>query len=440
MNGQDKPHLQGWAQVENPTDEDWSNVRVSLVSGRPVSFRMNLYEPLYVERPWVELPLFGNLRPRTHDSGGPGGLPGFPPVSKDEKLFHPEEDFSKDKGGGGRSAVRDEYKSTVGIVVKAEKMGDFFQYTLDQPMSVPRHKSALLPIINTAVEGSRVSIYNEKQHAIHPMLGLKLKNTTGLHLMQGPVTVYDEGGYAGDALIKDVQPNEERLLSYAVDLGMEVIAEGPKDEQQLVSLKIIRGTLQRSIKLRHSRTYLVRNRTGQERTLLVEHPTHGAGYELLTKDVAAEKLRDGYRFEVKVKQDGVKLHVAEEKSVREDVVLTNIDDQTIAIVLQSPAASKELKAALQKAVELKGKWTATERQIGDVERKLDAAMKDQARARENLKVIPQTDPAYRKVLDRLLALEEEIDRQRGQREKLQTTAAQQREEYERYLTELTVKE
>jgi hypothetical protein len=34
--------LQGWAIVENQTDNDWNNVQLSLVSGRPISFIQNL--------------------------------------------------------------------------------------------------------------------------------------------------------------------------------------------------------------------------------------------------------------------------------------------------------------------------------------------------------------------------------------------------------------
>ncbi|MCE7975041.1 MAG: hypothetical protein DYG92_12085, partial [Leptolyngbya sp. PLA1] len=48
--------LQGWAIVENTTDEDWRDVTLSLVSGRPVSFRMDLYEPLYMDRPLLPVP------------------------------------------------------------------------------------------------------------------------------------------------------------------------------------------------------------------------------------------------------------------------------------------------------------------------------------------------------------------------------------------------
>jgi hypothetical protein len=68
------------------------------------------------------------------------------------------------------------------------------------------------------VEGDRVSIYNERTQAKFPLLGLKFKNTSGMHLMQGPITVFEGSTYAGDARILDLQPNEERLLSYAIDL------------------------------------------------------------------------------------------------------------------------------------------------------------------------------------------------------------------------------
>src|SRR4029079_10113303 len=58
-----KPFLQGWAVVENPSDEDWRDVRMVLVSGRPISFQMDLYQPLYVQRPVVVPELFQGLRP-----------------------------------------------------------------------------------------------------------------------------------------------------------------------------------------------------------------------------------------------------------------------------------------------------------------------------------------------------------------------------------------
>ena len=61
--------LQGWAIVENETESDWSNVALSLVSGRPISFIMDLYQPLYAQRPTVVPELFAGLRPQVYDAG-----------------------------------------------------------------------------------------------------------------------------------------------------------------------------------------------------------------------------------------------------------------------------------------------------------------------------------------------------------------------------------
>src|SRR5262249_42707487 len=69
MAEKEKPYLQGWAMVENPTDEDWSGVKMALISGRPISFKMDLYNPLYVDRPVVEPELFASLRPVTYRGG-----------------------------------------------------------------------------------------------------------------------------------------------------------------------------------------------------------------------------------------------------------------------------------------------------------------------------------------------------------------------------------
>ena len=63
--GEDKkPFLQGWAVVENPSEEDWNEVQLALVSGRPISFTMDLYQPTYIPRPQAHLELFSSLGPR----------------------------------------------------------------------------------------------------------------------------------------------------------------------------------------------------------------------------------------------------------------------------------------------------------------------------------------------------------------------------------------
>ena len=66
LSEKEKPFLQGWAIVENTSEDDWSGVNLTLVSGRPISFTMDLYEPLYITRPEVQLELYSSLRPQVY--------------------------------------------------------------------------------------------------------------------------------------------------------------------------------------------------------------------------------------------------------------------------------------------------------------------------------------------------------------------------------------
>src|SRR5262249_51327399 len=77
-----------------------------------------------------------------------------------------------------RSIAGLNFKEGVNSVATAEGAADAYQYLIDQKVSLPRQKSAMLPIINDDVEGTRVSIFNETVHAKHPLLGLRLKNTS----------------------------------------------------------------------------------------------------------------------------------------------------------------------------------------------------------------------------------------------------------------------
>ena len=130
----------------------------------------------------------------------------------------------------------------------------------------------MLPIVNQPVEGARVSIYNEAVQAKFPLLGLRFKNTTGQNLMQGPVTVYEGGTYAGDARIMDLQPNEERLLGFAIDQGTEVKCEIKRQPEQLIAVKVVKGVMQVTHKLRETKKYIIKNRSPQDRDLIIEHP------------------------------------------------------------------------------------------------------------------------------------------------------------------------
>ncbi|MGH9830960.1 MAG: hypothetical protein ACREDR_47755, partial [Blastocatellia bacterium] len=62
----EKPFIQGWAVVDNTQDEDWNDVTLSLVAGKPVSFIQDLQQPRYKRRPVVGVPEDFSPTPQLH--------------------------------------------------------------------------------------------------------------------------------------------------------------------------------------------------------------------------------------------------------------------------------------------------------------------------------------------------------------------------------------
>jgi hypothetical protein len=321
---------------------------------------------------------------------------------------------------------------------RAEKLGENFQYAIKEPVNLPRQKSALLPIVQADVVATRVSMYNAAVHAKYPLHGLRLKNTTGVHLMQGPVTVYEGGAYVGDARITDLQPNEDRLLTYAVDLGTDVESKTKNPASRLTKVSVKKGIVHTTTKQREERTYRAVNRNTDGRTLLVEHP-YRPEFHLATDLKPAERTRDLFRFELKLPagQAG-ELEVVEERDLQQSVQFANVDDQQIRVFLQQPVLSAAVRRALEQAQALREKVAAAQRELGQVSRALAQIEQDQGRLRANLKEMPPTAAAYKRYLEKFDQQETEIEKLQAKREAVQAQEYQHRQAYDNYLMALDV--
>jgi hypothetical protein len=477
-----KPFLQGWAVVDNPTDDDWNSVGMALISGRPISFQMDLYQPLYVPRPMVELELFQSLRPVAYSGGvgrpveekaatamgagfggpGSGGRRGFGggaaggmagpggPAADAFGMSMDKADVNgveaQNRARYARSLAADMEKRMnlqqgVQSAATASQLGDFFQYVINTPVNLPRQKSALLPIVNKEIEARRLSIYNPGVHPKFPMLGLKLTNTSGLHLMQGPITVFEGSVYAGDARVNDLPPNDDRLISYAVDLGTEVEVKSHRAPDRLTAVAARHGVIIQTNKIREEKTYTATNRTGQERTLWIEHP-YRAQFTLVSTEKPIERTSDNYRFEVKLPakaKESISQTVIEEQEVSTSIAINNSDDGTIRFFMNNAITSPQVKAALQKALEFKTKLNSTRQELNNVNEQLRVITEDQTRLRANLREMPTTAAAYKRYIDKFDKQETEIEGLREQQKKLQVQELKDRQETDRYLGSLDVK-
>src|SRR5262249_25007640 len=159
----------------------------------------------------------------------------------------------------------------------------------------------------------------------------------------------------------DLQPGEERLLSYAVDLGTEVEAKPLPGSGRITQVKAYKGLLHTTTKIRESKSYAVKNRNDQERLVLLEHPVRH-DVKLVETAKPPETARDVYRFELAVPAGATKkLDVTEERDVGSAIHLASTNDEQIRYFLGQPVTSEKVKEGLRQAMELRHALAKTQR-------------------------------------------------------------------------------
>lgn len=467
--GEEQPLLQGWAIVENTTEEDWKDVNLSLVSGRPISFVMDLYQPLYVARPLVEPELFASLRPQTYsqDMGRAeqefaarrmneqqqlasnmsaarkampvAQAPGAPPMAKAAAAPGYADALGRNRESD--RALQDEKRSFgagVQSAAEAADVGELFQYQIDAPVKLERQKSAMLPIVTEKVKGDKVSIYNSAVHAKHPLNGLRFVNSTKLHLMQGPITVYDDGAYAGDAQIEDLPPGTERLLSYAMDLDTEVAPGARQQTTNMLSVKIARGVLHISNRHEREQTHTVKNSGGKTKQVLIEYPLDNS-WKLLEPIKPSEKTRDRYRFQVAAEPGKpVELKIREEQVVSSQIAMTNLDSGQMLIYQRSKVVSPAVVKAMEEVRNKQAAIAAARTELTQLQQRLKVIEQDQDRTRQNMSQLDRNSELYLRYVKKFGEQEDEVEKLRLNAISVQEKLDAQQKALNAYLTELSV--
>ncbi len=442
--GDNSTHLlQGWALVENTTDGDWKNVGLSLVSGRPITFTMDLYQPLYIQRPEVQLELYQSLVPKTNEmameesqadkeEAAPeaASAPAQPPASPVAKALR-----SAARAFGAPGGTGEGFSISQGVTAAAQagQVGDLFQYSIEKPVTLPRQQSAMLPIVNQQVSGERVSLYNEATQPKYPLNAVQLKNTSSLHLMQGPITVFDQGSYAGDAEISDLPPGGTQLITYAMDLDTEVEAVPGPAPESLVYVRISKGLFFYTNKQQMERVYNVKNRGTKDRTVLIEHPFL-PDWTLVSPKEPTERTRDVYRFSLPVGAGKTgTLSVVQTRTVDQSVSLSTLSGDQVAFYVRSSVVSPAVKAALQKLSALMQKLSDTASQRSRAEARVSEISQDQARIRANMERLSQTSDLYKRYVKSLTDEEDELARLSDQIAKLRDLEAAQTKEASNFI-------
>jgi len=429
-----KPFLQGWAIVENTTDEDWKDVRLSLVSGRPVSFIQDLYQPLYVPRPVVQAQVIGSPNPQTYgevlefgEREVAAAKAATPPPAPARGARPAAPGAAGGLGGAGFGAdaellarrrnagmAADKLAESVASQAEGTERGALFEYAIKTPLTLPRGQAAMVPIVTAPIDGEAVSIFDPAADAKRVLGGFRLKNNTGLHLSGGPVTVFRDGTYGGDAQITNLQPAEDRLLSYTVDLELVADHQEPKFRQETLDVAAKAGVLWVTRKQLREHTYTFRNKSEKAKVVLIQQAEE-EGFKLTTPEKPFERTPDHYRFRLDV--PGAKtaeLKVVEERPVREEIALINADLNFITAWAQNAQAPEKLRAALKQLIARRQTIVDLQAKRAALEAELKAIDQEQDRIRKNMAQLDRTNPLYQQYVKKLTDQESQIEGLRAQ--------------------------
>jgi hypothetical protein len=196
--------------------------------------------------------------------------------------------------------------------MQSHDLGELFQYRITTPVTVRRGNSAMVPIIASWLEpafspkkegeSAGSLLYNGDKMPTHPIANLRLRNSSGLTLERGPVTVLAEGEYVGEAILPFTPTGGEMVVPYAVELGIKIREEqGSNSQAHTVS---VQGEFLffESWDIRW-RKYIANNTTNRKQSVLVEHP-HTSHYELFESPKAVESAGEVIRFDLTIPAHG----------------------------------------------------------------------------------------------------------------------------------------
>ena len=413
------PRLQGWALVQNTGQDDWANTHLSLVSGRPISFIQDLYTPLYVHRPMVQSRIPASPTPQTYASDMMNQEVDFAvaapmaaaPIGASMVLSRKV----SAAGEVGGAAMNPSQAAQGSIAATGASLGSaLFAYHIDVPVSVPRQQSAMIPFVAAEVQAERVSVYNNHVQPTHPLTGVRLKNTTGLHLMGGPLTVFDAqdgggaAGYVGDALMDDTEAGQTRLLTYAIDLAVSADMQRDSRSGAVTEVRIAEGALRVRQTYQQVIVYAFKNNGAQARTVVIEHPLL-ADWELLEPAAPSERTTTYYRFDLPLPgKAAASLTVRTERQVWESLSLLDAPLDQFLSYDRSGTATEPVRAALDAVRTRRAAAADLETRLDEIETQLESITEGQERIRKNMEALDHKSDLYRRYVGELDKQETQI--------------------------------
>lgn len=420
--------------VHNPVDEDLDDVELTLTTGQPVSFDIDLYHVKLAHRATVEESERAGAPPTVYEDSY-DGIVGAPPIAGYGGAAPVPAARRAEPAGRAAAVMADSFGADFAGAAVGGDRGEHFEYRVSAPISLKRGMAAMVPLLVSRLDNARRERIWRDGAPPAPDIVLTFDNTTAAVLEEGPAVVYDDGSYAGEAMMPFTTRGGDVMLAFAKDLALTC---SRSTSVSMVSNRVTLGDEAVIEELRRDQTHTLRaENAGDEAVDVVFELPKVQDTTLRAGDgfaVAFDETASYRRFRLEVPAHGVaEAAVGESRVLLQTVRYANLSVEQLSRWLQKrlldEATFAELSGVLQR-------WDAARRMethAAKLEAERADAFAEQARITEQLNVLRDAGPEgvvrQRNVSqlvawqDRAAALDTEIRRTREAADAEQQAAA-----------------
>ena len=423
-----KATLQGFAIVDNSTEQDWKDYKVCVVTGMPITFSTDIASSKTPRREHVDLvaesaigavyvdedEIFADSPPTDAMRAAPGAGGAAQMIGQGTAFKKARSVFASDTKPLARTSE-----------AEIQEVGDFCVFESIGNVDIPANRSSVIPVFNADLDSVvpvlHYAMANQKDR---PFRAIDFVNGTGHSLGSGVCIVYDQGLYSGSCVMPAMKPNEQRLLSHALETGVKVECKLKQTVTKRTAVVLEEGFCHLKFLKTRDTEYKIKNSQSNAFKFYLDHIQFLRESELkCTLVVDGEKseiepyskISGGVRFNVQLPANAnasIKVHeksLSAEKvelivksnrkeQAKIDWLVANVIDSDVPIKLGPEVQQiKKLLASLRETRDQVAKLAETSNQVNEKQERLRKNIKTAGKDELTKKWIKELDEAEKQI-------------------------------------------
>ena len=432
-----KFHLDGLAIIENTLHEDWNNINLVVVVGAPPMDSESTSDQGSMELQVKSLD-GSQIRVRVNPKDSVISLKAKIGKKKGMKFYEFKLMFSGKPLEEGRlisdytitnqSLLQMESLSSSGshqtegavakFVMAAQHNLSFYPISIH--VTAKRKQKAIVPLLQTEVEGQKVVLFDETIRQGNPLCAILFENKTGRTLEGGSLQLSSASAFLGHGILPTIHVGDESPpIPYAVELGCEVVKS--KESAFLVphEVTVADGILKLYRIQRHTTTYKIKNKTNTQMDFILNHLFYENGNLVQDPHKEEEEPVDitdrfyQFRFTVQPKDEKKVFKVVEHCDSFVDHPLRSLAVDTANAWISKRYLSEAVEKSLNETFSMRTEIAVIERRILEKESEVREATDAQEQLRSNITALEHNQKDAAKYVRSLAVEQDKLDGLRG---------------------------